>query len=209
MCMSTTPQDSQGYLSHRAHVRILSNPSVTKMRPLTVCIKLPPLLILHEPPHLPLLKEPQKDFLTHLSERRVLIHTHSHIGLGQRAAPQHRDVQGKEKKSQQQQKFRRQTHHPLDAAALRSLRCGRGADSASSGCRDSNLRIRRGRGAATPLGSHFGGQNCKSAGKTVRVGRSRTILEKFSRLKYIRYYLNCRIVLDVRCLLKVVRCWMR
>lgn len=178
MCMSTTPQDSQGYLSHWAHMRILSNPSVTEMRPLTVCIKLPP------PP------QPLKDFLTHLSERRVLIHTHSNIGVGQRAAPQHRDVQGKEKKSQQQQKLRRQTHHPLDAAALRSLRCGRGADSASSRCRDSNLRIRRGRGAATPLGSHFGGQNCKSAGKTVRVGRSRTILEKFSRFKCIRYYLK-------------------
>lgn len=203
MRMSTTPQDSQGYLSHWAQMRILSNPSVTKMRPLTVCIKLPPPPHPHEAPPTsspPLLEEPQKDFLTHLSERRVLIHTHSNIGLGQRAAPQHRDVQGKEKKSQQQQKFRRQTHHPLDAAALRSLRCGRGADSASSRCRDSNLRIRRGRGAATPLGSHFGGQNCKSAGKTVRVGRSRTILEKFSRLKYIRCYLNCRIVLDARAL---------
>lgn len=131
------------------------------MRPLSIRIRFPPQktsLIAHT--------SLLNSALTHLSEFCVLIQTHSYISLGQRAAPQYRDVQGKEKKSQEQQKFRRQSHHPFDAAALRSLRCGRsGAESASSRCRDSNLRIRRGRGAATPLRSHFGNQNCKNAGR--------------------------------------------
>lgn len=98
---------------------------------------------------------------THLCKRCALIQAHSYIPLGKRIAPQHRDVQGKEKKSQEQEQFRRQSHHPLDATALWSPRCGRSSDSASSRCRDSNLRIRRGRGAATPLRSHFGNHNCK------------------------------------------------
>lgn len=107
---------------------------------------------------------------THLSKRRVLIQTDVSIPLRQRAAPQYCDVQGEEKKSQEQQQFRRQSHHPLDAAALGSLRCGRSVDSAASRCRDSNLRIRRGRGAATPLGSHFGDQKRNSDGKIIGVG---------------------------------------
>lgn len=164
------------------------------MRPLTVCIRFPPQEIsLME--HTSLLNH----FLTHLSEFCVLIQTHSYISLGQRTAPQYRDVQGKEKKSQEQQQFRRQSHHPFDAAALGSLRCGRSADSASSRCRDSNLRIRRGRGAATPLRSHFGNQNCKNAGKKVGVRCSRKILEKkFCRLIWIPwlFFLNCGIVLN-------------
>lgn len=106
-------------------------------------------------------------FATHLSKRRVLIQAGVPIPLRQRAAPQYCDVQGEEKKSQEQQQFRRQSHHPLDAAALGSLRCGRSGDSASSRCRDSNLRIRRGRGAATPLGSHFGDQKCNNEGKMI------------------------------------------
>lgn len=131
----------------------LSNPSVTK-----TC---PPLIsasgFLHQ--------VSTTHFLTHLSKCSVLIQAQSYISLRQRTAPQHRDVQGEEKKSQEQQQFRRQSHHPFDAAALGSLRCGRSSDSASSRCRDSNLRIRRGRGAATPLRSHFGNQNCKKKKK--------------------------------------------
>lgn len=96
--------------------------------------------------------------LTHLS---VLVQAPRHVPLRQRTAPQHRDVQGEEEKSQEQQQLRRQTHHPFDAAALWSARRGPGSDSASSRCRDPDLRIRRGRGAATPLRSHFGNQNCK------------------------------------------------
>lgn len=106
---------------------------------------------------------------THLSKRRVLTQTDVSIPLRQRGAPQYCDVQGEEKKSQEQQQFRRQPHHPLDAAALGSLRCGRSVDSAASRCRDSNLRICRGRGAATPLGSHLGDQKCNSEGKMIGV----------------------------------------
>lgn len=123
-----------------------------------------PLSKAHTPP------SPLKGFLTHLCKCCVLIQAQSYISLGQRCAPQHRDVQGKEKKSQEQQQFCCQSHHPFDAAALRSLRCGRSSDSASSRCRDSNLRIRRGRGAATPLRSHFGNQNCKNEGKRIGWG---------------------------------------
>ena len=116
-------------------------------------------------PYQPLRQVSTSHFLTHLSKCSVLILAQSYISLRQRTAPQHRDVQGEEKKSQEQQQFRRQSHHPFDAAALGSLRCGRSSDSASSRCRDSNLRIRRGRGAATPLRSHFGNQNCKKKKK--------------------------------------------
>ncbi len=143
-------------------------PICDQMRPLreiTFCIKSPP------PPEISLMESTSllTDSLTHLCKCCVLIQAQSYISLRQRAAPQYRDVQGKEKKSQEQQQFRRQSHHPFDAAALGSLRCGRSSDSASSRCRDSNLRIRRGRGAATPLRSHFGNQNCKNEGK--RIGR--------------------------------------
>lgn len=108
---------------------------------------------------------------THLSKRRVLVQTGVTIPLRQRAAPQYCDVQGEEKESQEQQQLRCQPHHPLDAAALGRLRCGGSAEvrSAASRCRDSNLRIRRGRGAATPLGSHFGDQKCNSEGKMMGV----------------------------------------
>lgn len=131
-----------------------------------------------------------KEFLTHLSKCCVLIPTHCYISLGKRTAPQYRDVQGQEKKSQEQQQFRRQSHHPFDAAALGSLRCGWSAGSASSRCRDSNLRIRRGRGAATPLRSHFGNQNCKNEGKRIGVGYSRIIWGKFCRLFWIQWVLS-------------------
>ncbi|TNN74338.1 hypothetical protein EYF80_015421 [Liparis tanakae] len=109
-------------------------------------------------------------FLTHLCKCCVLIQAQSLVPLGQRTAPQDRDVQGEEKESQEQQQFRRQSHHPFDAAALGSLRCGRSSDSASSRCRDSDLRIRRGRGAATPLRSHFGNQSCKNDGNRIGAG---------------------------------------
>lgn len=131
-----------------AHISISSSPSVTK----SSVMESTSLLI---------------DFLTHLCKCCVLIQTQSYISLGQRTAPQHRDVQGKEKKSQEQQQFSRQSHHPFNTAALGSLRCGWSSESASSRCRDSNLRIRRGRGAATPLRSHFGNQNCKNEGKRI------------------------------------------
>lgn len=118
---------------------------------------------------------PNQSFPTHLSKRRVPIQTCVPVPLRQRAAPQYCDVQGEQKKSQEQQQFRRQPHHPPDATALGSLRCGRSVDSASSRCRDSNLRIRRGRGAATPLGSHFGDQKCNNEGKMIGVERTRII----------------------------------
>lgn len=130
-------------------------PICDQMRPLIICIRFPKQIFRLE------CTTERTDFSTHLSKRCVPIPTRSYVSLGQRTAPQYCDVQGKEKKSQEQQQFRRQSHHPFYATALGSLRCCRSADSASSLCRDSNLRIRRGRGAATPLGSHFGSQERK------------------------------------------------
>lgn len=113
---------------------------------------------------------------THRSKRRVPFQTDVSTPLRQRAAPQYCDVQGEEKESQEQQQFRHQSHHPLDAAALGSLRCGRSVGPAASRCRDSELRIRRGRGAATPLGSHFGDQKCNSEGKMIGVDANKCFL---------------------------------
>lgn len=105
---------------------------------------------------------------THLCGRRVLVQAPGCVGLRQRVAPQHGDVQSQQQKSQEQQQLRRQPHHPLDAAALRRFRRGRSPDSASYRCRDSDLRIRRGRGAATPLRSHFGIRISKTKGKRIQ-----------------------------------------